>query len=85
MGPKVATGKKVEGCRRPVEWASLGLFRPNTVEARDRSEGLRGALNVYLFLRESRGGAEREGDTESEAGPRLRAVSTEPPMWGSNS
>ena len=26
----------------------------------------------------SRGGAEREEDTESEAGPRLRAVSTEP-------
>ena len=26
----------------------------------------------------SRGGAQRAGDTESEAGPRLRAVSTEP-------
>ena len=26
----------------------------------------------------SRGGAETEGDTESEAGSRLRAVSTEP-------
>ena len=26
----------------------------------------------------SRGGAEREGDAESKAGPRLRAVSTEP-------
>ena len=26
----------------------------------------------------SRGGVEREGDTESEAGSRLRAVSTEP-------
>ena len=26
----------------------------------------------------SSGGAEREGDTESEAGSRLRAVSTEP-------
>ena len=39
-------------------------------------------FNVYLFLRQrqsvSRGGAEREGDTESEAGSRLRAVSTEP-------
>ena len=38
----------------------------------------------YLFLRErqrqsvSRGGAEREGDTELEAGSRLQAVSTEP-------
>ena len=43
-------------------------------------------LNVYLFLRErerqsvSRGGAEREGDTESEAGSRLPAVSPEPSM-----
>ena len=41
-------------------------------------------INVYLLLRErqrqnaSRGGAEREGDTESEAGSRLRAVCTEP-------
>ena len=26
----------------------------------------------------SRGGAEREGDTESEAGSRLRAISAEP-------
>ena len=43
---------------------------------------------LFLFLRErerqtdrqhvSRGGAEREGDTESEAGSRLRAVSPEP-------
>ena len=41
-------------------------------------------INVYLFLKErerqrvSWGGAEREGDTESQAGPRLPAVSTEP-------
>ena len=28
----------------------------------------------------SRGGAETEGDTESEIGSRLRAVSTEPDM-----
>ena len=40
-------------------------------------------LHFYLFLtgRErqsmSGGGAEREGDTESEAGSRLRAVNTE--------
>ena len=40
-------------------------------------------FNVYLLLRDrerqsvSRGGAEREGDTESEAGSRLWAVSTE--------
>ena len=44
-------------------------------------------FNVYLFLRQSvsRGGAERKGNTESKAGSRLRAVSTEPPMQGSNS
>ena len=40
-------------------------------------------LNVYLLLRQreiehERGGSEREGDTESETGSRLRAVSTEP-------
>ena len=39
-------------------------------------------LMIYLLLRESAstsgGGAEREGDIESEAGSRLRAVSTEP-------
>ena len=39
---------------------------------------------IYLFLRDrvrqstSRGGAEREGDTDSKAGSRLWAVSTEP-------
>ena len=41
-------------------------------------------FNVYLLLRDretqsvSRGGVEREGDTESKAGSRLQAVSTEP-------
>ena len=37
-------------------------------------------FNVYLFFKESMSGgrAEREGDTESEAGSRLQAVSTEP-------
>ena len=41
---------------------------------------------MFIFERErqsvcvhaSRGGAKREGDTESEAGSRIRAVSTEP-------
>ena len=37
---------------------------------------------IYFWQTErqsmSRGGAEREGDTESEAGSRLRALSTEP-------
>ena len=42
-------------------------------------------LNVCLFLGDretalSGRGTEREGDTESEAGSRLRAVSTEPDM-----
>ena len=41
-------------------------------------------FNVYLFLRQrqsmNRGGAEREGDTESETGSRLWAVSTESDM-----
>ena len=43
---------------------------------------------MYLFLRNrvrqrvSRGGAEREGDTESEAGSRLE-LSAQSPMWGS--
>ena len=39
-------------------------------------------FNVYLFLRQREstngGGAERKGDTESEAGSRLRAISPEP-------
>ena len=43
-------------------------------------------IYLYLFLRDrerqslSGGGAGREGDAESEAGSRLRAVSTEPRM-----
>ena len=40
------------------------------------------SFNVHLFLREKehkwRRSSEREGDTQSEAGSRLRAVSTEP-------
>ena len=41
-------------------------------------------FNVYLFWRERKrqsmrgAGAEREGDTESETGSRLRAISPEP-------
>ena len=39
-------------------------------------------FNVYLFLGQRQsmngGGSEREGDTESEAGSRLRAISPEP-------
>ena len=36
---------------------------------------------MFIFERErevSKGGAEREGDTESKAGSRLQAISTEP-------
>ena len=46
---------------------------------------LKKCLMFISFLRETdrqteheRGGAEREGDTESEAGSRLRAVSAQP-------
>ena len=39
---------------------------------------------MFIFERErqstSRGGENREGDTESEAGSRLQAASTEPDM-----
>ena len=38
-------------------------------------------LNIfYCLILRGGGGAEREGDTESEAGSRLRTVSTEPDM-----
>ena len=42
-------------------------------------------FNVYLFLRESvsRGGIEREGDTESKGVPGSE-LSAQSPMWGSN-
>ena len=40
MAQKVATGKRLEGGRRLIEGASLGLFWPNTV---DRSAGPPGA------------------------------------------
>ena len=46
------------------------------------SSHLKNSLNVYLFLRarecKQGRGRERQGDAESEAGSRLRAVSTEP-------
>ena len=35
-------------------------------------------MSIFERESESGGGAEREGDTESEAGSGLRAVSTEP-------
>ena len=38
---------------------------------------------IYFWDRDRArgGGAEREGDTESEAGSRLQTVSTEPDVW----
>ena len=39
---------------------------------------LRESAGVHLHMRLSGGGAEREGDTESETGSKLQAVSTEP-------
>ena len=59
-----------------VLWSSWGVPEP----MRPGWFLLKIFFNVYLFLRQSmnRGGAERGGDTESETGSRLRAVSTEP-------
>ena len=37
-------------------------------------------INVHFLERVQVGDGQREGDTESEAGSRLRAVSTEPNM-----
>ena len=61
--PKVATGKKVggwlEGGWKLEQGASLGLFCPNTVEAKDRSGGrlsalpqlcISGIIPILLFL-----------------------------------
>ena len=57
------------------------LIAVRKVEKADFFKACPTLCNVYLFLREresvSRGGTEREGDTESEAGSRLQAVSTE--------
>ena len=60
-------------CLREAERSTVGLFF-----------FLKFFLNIYLFLKDrvrqsvSGGGAEREGDTESETDSRLQAVSTEP-------
>ncbi len=50
MALKVVTRKKVGGWSEG-EGVTLGLFRPNTVEARDRLAGPQGALlETKLFL-----------------------------------
>ena len=60
---------------------------PSDLSTRTKSNGLLFSsssffLHLFIFERQrqstSGGGTEREGDTESEAGSRLRAVSTEP-------
>ena len=53
--PKAATGKKrLEAGGRLEQGASLGLFRPNTVKARDRSAGqwstLPGSHSFFFFF-----------------------------------
>ena len=72
---------------QPVSIRDGPISTPETIPAYSFSSEIFFFLNFfyfYLFLRErarqsaSRGGAGREGDTESKAGSRLRAVSTEP-------
>uniref|UniRef100_A0A452SHM7 Uncharacterized protein n=1 Tax=Ursus americanus TaxID=9643 RepID=A0A452SHM7_URSAM len=51
MVPKVSTGKEVGGWSEAGGRASLGLFHPNTVEARDRSAGPLGTVSMIHYLR----------------------------------
>ena len=44
----------------------------------EKYEHLKCFYVYFIFERDREGGAEREGDTESEAGSRLRAVGTGP-------
>ena len=61
-----------------MTWAEVGRLTDCATQAPQKNF----FFNIYSFLRERQsmrgGGAEREGDTESEAGSRLWAVSTEP-------
>ena len=59
-----------------MTWAEAGRLTDWATQA-----SLQIFFLMFIYEREqseSRGGAEREGDTESEAGSRLWAVSTEP-------
>ena len=75
-------GRRVTEDRARV-WAAHRATapQPDIHQRQLRYECLKIFFIIY-FLRErdsmSRGGAEREGDAEPEAGSRLRAVSTEP-------
>ena len=42
--------KRLEGGQRLEQGASLGLFRPSTVEARDRSTGSVNAMSLFSPL-----------------------------------
>ena len=63
---------------------NLGIVKVDFPKSQEHSRKLFNFFNIYLFLRDrerqstSGGGEEREGDTESKAVSRLRAVSTEP-------
>uniref|UniRef100_A0A452R2B4 Uncharacterized protein n=1 Tax=Ursus americanus TaxID=9643 RepID=A0A452R2B4_URSAM len=46
---KAVTGKVVEGWWEAGRGVSLGLFCPNTVETRDRSEGPLGVESSRVF------------------------------------
>ena len=67
-----------------MTWAEVGRLTDWATQAPLFYFLIKILKNVYFWKRErerqslSRGGAEREGDTESEAGSRLWAVSTEP-------
>lgn len=48
MIPKTVAGKEVGGWWEAEEGAHLGLFCPNTIEARDRSTGPLGTMPVLF-------------------------------------
>ena len=70
--------------------ANKHMFNLTYTEYTFKKQGVikKNFFNVYLFLRErqnvSEGGAEREGDTESEAGSGFE-LSAQSPTRGSNS
>ena len=72
----------------PGIWTVNSISKEGSIDLPFINRNIFKNFYVYLFLRErqsgSRGGAEREGDTEIKAGFRLQAVSKEPDV-GSNS
>ena len=80
---------EVRSCNSRTEHSHLQLFTFNSPESPWAPvvcdllrKNFKNVLMFILFLRErqsvNRGGADREGDTESEGGSRIWAVSTEP-------